>query len=102
MADFYDNEDSGNSDDTGMDMEAESDVPEEKLGLVPLTFFKNEVEPGDREEIEVVRIADGEAVIKCVYGKDDDEDREDGDMEEEPVVSDASTPSEAEADELMA
>ena len=100
MADFYDNEDSGNSDDTGMDMEAESDVPEEKLGLVPLTFFKNEVEPGDREKIEVVRIADGEAVIKCVYGKD--EDKEDEDMDEEPVISDASAPSEAEADELMA
>lgn len=81
-----------------MDMESESSVPEEKLGLVPLTFFKDDVDPGDREEIEVVRIADGEAVIKCVYGEDEDEEE----VSEEPEMSDASAPSEAEADELMA
>ena len=97
MADFYDNDDSGNSEDSGMDMESESSVPEEKLGLVPMTFFKDGVKPGDTEKIEVVRIDDGEAVIKCVYRDDDKKDEE---MEEEPVISDASAPSEAE-DSMM-
>ncbi len=96
--DYYDDEEP--SDDSNMDMEGETDTPEEKLGLVPLTFFKDEVEPGDTEKIEVVSIQDGEAVIKCVYGKGDDEDEEP--TEEEPAMSDTSAPSEAEADELMA
>ncbi len=100
MADYYDDEESSGSDDSNMDMEGESDTPEEKLGLVPLSFFKDEVKPGDTEKVKVVSIQDGEAVIKCVYGNKDDDD-EDESMEEEPVISDASASSEAE-DSMMA
>lgn len=76
-------------------VDSQLDVPEEKLGLVPMSFFKNEVKPGDREIIEVVKIYDNEVAIKCVYGdKDKEAAVEDDDLE---MVG----PSEAEADELM-
>jgi hypothetical protein len=70
------------------------DVPEEKLGLVPMSFFKNKVSPGDKEKIEVVKVYDDEVAIRCIYSKDKEESSEDeGD--------DMAEPSEAEADELM-
>ncbi len=94
--DFYDNDESDNSHDDSMDMEGENSTPEEKLGMVPLTFFKKDVEPGDTEKIEVVRIADGEAVIKCIYSEGDKEEKS-----EEPQMSEESAPSEAE-DSMMA
>lgn len=76
-------------------VDPEVDVPEEKLGLVPLSFFKNKVSPGDREMIEVVKIYDNEVAIKCVYGdKDKEEPAEDEDMG-------VAAPSMEEADELM-
>ena len=92
--DYYDS-DEGSSDDSDMDMEhQESDTAEEKMGLVPLSFFKKDVKPGDTEKVKVMSIQDGEAVIKCVYGNDkDDEGGEE--------VSDASAPDEAE-DSMMA
>jgi len=95
MDDYYDH-DEESSDDSGMDMEEQkSDTPEEKMGLVPLSFFKKNVKPGDTEKVKVMSIQDGEAVIKCVYGGDKD----DGGGEDE--VSDASAPDEAE-DSMMA
>ena len=95
MDDYYDS-DEESSDDSGMDMEMhESNTAEEKMGLVPLSFFKGEVKPGDTEKVKVMSIQDGEAVIKCVYS----EDKEDEGGEEE--MSDASAPDEAE-DSMMA
>ena len=70
------------------------DVPEEKLGLVPMSFFKNKVSPGDKEQIEVVKIYDDEVAIKCIYSKDKEESSEEEDME-------MAGPSESQADELM-
>ena len=95
MDDYYDS-DEGSSDDSDMDMEGHgSDTTEEKMGLVPLSFFKNDVKPGDTEKVKVMSIQDGEAVIKCVYSEDKDDE---GDEEE---MSDASAPDEAE-DSMMA
>lgn len=94
MDDYYDS-DEGSSDDSDMDMEShESDTAEEKMGLVPLSFFKGEVKPGDTEKVKVMSIQDGEAVIKCVYGNDKDDE---GGKE----MSDASSADEAE-DSMMA
>jgi len=93
--DYYDS-DEESSDDSDMDMEKqESDTAEEKMGLVPLSFFKKDVKPGDTEKVKVLSIQDGEAVIKCVYGGDKDDG---GDADD---VSDASAPDEAE-DSMMA
>ena len=94
QSDYYDN-DEESVDDSDMDMEhQESDTAEEKMGLVPLSFFKKDVKPGDTEKVKVLSIQDGEAVIKCVYGNDKD----DGGGEE---VSDASASDEVE-DSMMA
>jgi len=96
MAEDYYDSDEESSDDSGMDMEMhESNTAEEKMGLVPLSFFKGEVKPGDTEKVKVMSIQDGEAVIKCVYGNDK------GDDEGGEEVSDASAPDEAE-DSMMA
>jgi hypothetical protein len=96
MADDYYDSDEESSDDSDMDMEMhESNTAEEKMGLVPLSFFKGEVKPGDTEKVKVMSIQDGEAVIKCVYGSDKDDG---GDADD---VSDASAPDEAE-DSMMA
>ena len=97
-SDYYDHEDES-GDDSNMDMEGkESDTPEEKMGLVPLSFFSKDVKPGDTEKVKVLSIQDGEAVIKCVYGKGDD--KEDKGQGQEEEMSDASGPSEAE-DSMM-
>jgi hypothetical protein len=88
--DYYDQ-------DTGEEsaiVDEQVDVPEEKLGLVPMSFFKNKVNPGDREKIEVVKIYDNEVAIKCIYGDKEESSEDDDDME-------MAGPSEAEADELM-
>ena len=96
--DYYDS-DEESSDDSDMDMEKqESDTAEEKMGLVPLSFFKKDVKPGDTEKVKVMSIQDGEAVIKCVYSGDKD-DGDDGGGEED--MSSASSADEAE-DSMMA
>src|SRR6185436_19982372 len=99
-SDYYDHEDES-GDDSNMDMEhKESDTPEEKMGLVPLSFFSKDVKPGDTEKVKVLSIQDGEAVIKCVYGKDDDKEDEGHGRDSDEGMSDASGPSEAE-DSMM-
>lgn len=75
--------------------EEKSDETEDQLALVPTSFFANkkgEVKPGMRETVEVVNVYENEVSIKCVY-----EDKKD---EEEPEMSDESSPSEAE-DSMM-
>lgn len=94
-SDYYDED----SDQESSMVDSEVDVPEEKLGLVPMSFFKNKVEPGDREKIEVVKIYDNEVAIKCIYGEGKDKDKEDEDYEDE--ATDMASPSEAESDEMM-
>jgi len=84
----------GGDDEPTARVDDQLDVPEEKLGLVPMSFFKNKVSPGDKERIEVVKVYDDEVAIKCIYGEDDDESSEEDDME-------MAAPPEAEADELM-
>jgi hypothetical protein len=86
--DYYDE----GSDESRVDDQV--DVPEEKLGLVPMSFFKSKVSPGDKEQIEVVKVYDDEVAIKCIYSKDKEESSEDED-------TDTAGPSEAQADELM-
>lgn len=97
MADYYDSDDSDR--DTSM-VDEDIDVPEEKLGLVPMTFFKDKVEPGDREKIEVVKVYDNEVAIKCIYGKDKEDKEPESESEEDEAMVMAA-PSQAEADELM-
>jgi hypothetical protein len=92
--DYYDHQDEGSQDNSDMDMENDS-TPEEKMGLVPLSFFNKDVKPGDKETVEVTAIKDGEAVIKCVYGEGKDK----GGTSDEGM-SDTSAPSEAE-DSMM-
>lgn len=88
---YYDEEPSSSPDDT---MDEDKATPDEKVGIVPTSFFKSpDVKPGDREMIEVLDVYDGEVTIKCVYGEDDKEDRE------EPM-SDESAPSEAETADM--
>lgn len=95
--DIYD--EGGDSEPTSR-VDDQLDVPEDKLGLVPMSFFKNKVKPGDREKVEVVKIYDDEVAIKCVYS-DKDKDEEESSDEGEEEMSSMSSPSEAEADELM-
>lgn len=96
--DYYDSGESDNSSDSNMDTEdnkEQSDTPEEKMGLVPLSFFSSkDVKPGDKEEVEVMSIHEGEAVIKCVY-KGDKESKDEDQMEAGEEPSDTSAPSEA-------
>jgi len=94
-SDYMDQQDEGSQDNSNMDMENDS-TPEEKMGLVPLSFFNKDVKPGDKETVEVTAIKDGEAVIKCVYGdnKDDEGPSDQGDTGE------SSEPSETE-DSMM-
>jgi len=92
--DYMDQQDEGSQDNSDMDMENDN-TPEEKMGLVPLSFFNKDVKPGDKETVEVTAIKDGEAVIKCVYGEGKDEGGSD-----ESDTSDSSAPSEAE-DSMM-
>jgi len=49
-----------------------SDETEDQLALVPKSFFKDEMKPGDREMVEVMEIYDDEVSIRCVYGDKDD------------------------------
>jgi len=93
MADDYYDQDTGEE---SAIVDEQVDVPEEKLGLVPMSFFKDKVKPGDREKIEVVKIYDNEVAIKCIYGDKDKDDRSEDDDD-----MDMAGPSEAEADELM-
>ena len=53
----------------GQDQPEKSDETEDQLALVPIHFFKNQpVKPGQKEEVEVVQVYEGEASIKCLYG----------------------------------
>lgn len=94
MADYYDNEDSSQKSGTMDTMDEGMDTPDEKLGLVPMSFFNNKVNPGDHEMVEVVKVYDNEVAIKCVYGKE-------ADKEPEEEMSAASSPSESESSDMM-
>jgi len=63
-----------------------SDETEDQLALVPKSFFKNDMKPGDREKVEVVEVYEDEVSIKCIYEKKDKDDKDDeseGDEESE-------------------
>lgn len=76
----------------GQDQPEKSDETEDQLALVPNHFFKNQPpKPGQREEVEVVQVYEGESSIKCLYGdKKDKQDNEEG----EGTQAEESSPSE--------
>ena len=61
--------------------DAKSDESEDQLALVPKSFFKNEMNPGDREKVEVVEAYEDEYSLKCIY--DDDAEKDEGEESEE-------------------
>lgn len=73
----------------GQDQPEKSDETEDQLALVPNHFFKrqpdNPLKPGQREEVEIVQIYEGESSIKCVsnYDKKDKNEHGEGTPAEE-------------------
>lgn len=93
--DYYDNaSDSMPSEDASVAKEnpKEDRTPESRLALVQTSFFSKPPKPGDREMVEVVDVYENEVSIKCLY--DEDQEKQ-GLPEEEPGMSDQSSPDEA-------
>jgi hypothetical protein len=80
----------------GGSKKSEDKTAEAKLGLVPASFFKGPVRPGDREMVEVMDVYDDEVSIKCVYGEEEEEEEP---APEEPGMSPA--PAAPAEDEMM-
>jgi hypothetical protein len=80
----------------GETKKSEDTTAEAKLGLVPASFFKGPVRPGDREMVEVVDVYDDEVSIKCVYGEEEEEEEM---APEEPGLS--QEPARPAEDEMM-
>lgn len=76
----------------------EDKTPEGKLGLVPMSFFKDKVQPGDREMVEVVDVYDNEVSIKCIYSGD--EEKGEGETPE-PGMSEGAAAAPATDEEMM-
>jgi hypothetical protein len=68
--------------------EEKSDETEDQLALVPTHFFKNTPKPGMRETVEVVSVYENEVSLKCVYGDEDKEEKDEGDTPGKPASDD--------------
>lgn len=83
MPDYYDDgEDSMKPEGSSEPME--KDEMEPTSALVPKAFFagKENLQVGNREEVEIVRLMDDEAEIRCVSNYDNEETPK----EKEPVL----------------
>lgn len=97
--DYYDEESASSpapaAEAEGRSTKSKDTTAEAKLGLVPASFFKGPVTPGDREMVEVVDVYDDEVSIKCVYGEKEEKEE----VPEEPGLS--MEPTAPPADEMM-
>lgn len=59
-----------------------SDETEDKLALVPTSFFSEPPKPGRREQVEIVHVYENEVSIKCVYDEKEDKGEEQREMSE--------------------
>lgn len=85
---MMDDEEASPSESEGMDREHKSDETEDKLALVPMSFFKEHPKPGKRETVEVVEVYENEVSIKCVYGEGKKEEKSEEESESEPEAED--------------
>lgn len=57
-------------------MDQTPEKPDEEEGqtaLVPKSFFKGPIKPGNEEKVRMLRVYEDEVEIKCVYEKEEEE-----------------------------